>query len=90
MWCALNRTKAIHDDLVEVRLLPKSEWRGRASILPKVASQRVPMSWQQDRWLPLLLQVMLILHWTSFYLNCLDNSRRALSTGGRSELVLHV
>ena len=35
-WCALNRNKAIHDDLVEVRLLPKSEWRGRACILPKV------------------------------------------------------
>ncbi|KAL5481237.1 hypothetical protein EMCRGX_G021367 [Ephydatia muelleri] len=30
-----NRNRAIHDDLVAVRLLPKSEWRGRGSILPQ-------------------------------------------------------
>ena len=35
VWCALNRNRAIHDDLVAVRLLPRSEWRGRASILPQ-------------------------------------------------------
>ena len=35
MWCALYRNRAIHDDLVAVRLLPKSEWRGRGSILPQ-------------------------------------------------------
>ena len=35
VWCALNRNRAIHDDLVAVRLLPKSEWRGRGSILPQ-------------------------------------------------------
>ena len=44
VWCALNRNKAIHDDLVEVRLLPKSEWRGRASILSKVARLRTSES----------------------------------------------
>ena len=60
VWCALNRNKVIHDDLVEVRLLPKSEWRGRASILPKVARLRTIREYQcHGRWLPLLLQVML-------------------------------
>ena len=33
--CAPNRNRAIHDDVVAVRLLPKSEWRGRGSILPQ-------------------------------------------------------
>lgn len=39
-WCRYFRNRAIHDDLVAIKLFPKSQWRSHNNALPTEEGQK--------------------------------------------------